>query len=113
MHRFDYSCCPSQITASPLAALVSKRLSVFNASDFTVLPADNALLQALLVAVEDNEQLAQNLAQMNPQFLSVSFDSSAIKFDALHMNILLRLMCFVQIARCVPGAASALNLPQS
>ena len=100
-----------QITASPLAALVSKRLSVFNASDFTVLPADNALLQALLVAVEDNEQLAQNLAQMNPQFLSVSFDSSAIKFDALHMNILLRLMCFVQIARCVPGAASALNLP--
>lgn len=100
-----------QITASPLAALVTKRLSAFDASNLTVLPAENALLQALLVSVEDNEALAQSIVQMNPQFLSVSFDSSVIKFDALHMNVLFRLMCFVQIVRSVPAAASALNLP--
>ena len=100
-----------QITASPLAALVSKRLLVLDASHVNISPAENALLQALLVSVEDNQQLAQSLVLLNPQFLSVSFDSNVIKFDGLHMNILLRLMCFVQVARCVPGAASALNLP--
>ena len=100
-----------QITASPLAALVTKRLSNFDAMNLEFLPAENALLQALLVAVEDNEVLARSLIQMNPQFLSVSFEPIFIKFDALHMNILFRLMCFVQIVRCVPGAASALNLP--
>lgn len=96
----------SQITASPLAALVAKRLAVANPIE---LGADNALLQALLVAVEDNEVLAQNLIQLNPQFLAVSFESG--KFDASHLNILLRLMCFLQIVRSVPTADSALNLP--
>lgn len=100
-----------EITVSPLAALVTKRLSNFEASNEIALPADNALLQALLVAVEDNEILAQNIIQMNTQFLAFSFESISIKFDHLHYNILLRLICFVQISRCVPGAASALNLP--
>lgn len=101
-----------QITASPLAALVTKFLSTFDASNVNVLPAENALLQSFLVSVEDNETLAQKIIQINPQFLSVSFDSTAnIKFDALHMNLLLRLTCFVQIVRCVPAASAALNLP--
>lgn len=96
-----------QITASPLAALVTKRLA---ASDHMELrAADNALLQALLVSVEENEPLAKNLIQLNPQFLSVSFESG--KFDPSHLNILLRLMCFLQVIRCVPSADSALNLP--
>ena len=95
-----------QITASPLAVLVTKRLA---ASNLIEISADNALLQALLVSVEENENLAQGLIQLNPQFLIVSFESG--KFDPSHLNVLLRLMCFLQVVRCVPSADSALNLP--
>ena len=95
-----------QITASPLAALVKKRLGLSNPIEIA---ADNALLQALLVSVEENETLAQGLIQLNPQFLAVSFECG--KFDPLHLNVLLRLMCFLQVVRCVPSADSALNLP--
>lgn len=95
-----------ELTASPLAALVAKRLALSNTIE---LAADNALLQALLVAVEDNEPLAHNLIQLNPQFLAVSFESG--KFDPSHLNVLLRLMCLLQIIRSVPSADSALNLP--
>ena len=95
-----------QITASPLAALVTKRLANSNPED---LAADNALLQALLVSVEENEALSHALLQLNPQFLAVSFEPR--NFDAFHLNILLRLMCFLQVIRCVPAADSALPLP--
>lgn len=96
-----------QITASPLATLVTKRLISLNSDD---LAADNALLQALLVAVEDNELLSHSLIQLNPQFLSVSFESC--KFDSAHLNTFLRLMCFLQVVRCVPNADSGLPLPR-
>lgn len=96
-----------QITASPLAALVTKRIS--NPTDALEISAENAFLQALLVAVEENEALAANLIQLNPQFLAVSFESG--RFDPFHLNVLLRLMCFLQVTRCVPSADSALNLP--
>lgn len=95
-----------QLTSSPLAPLITKRLSASNSNED--LTADNALLQALLVAIEDNEQLAQNLIQLNPQFLAVSFES--VKFDSVHLNTFLRLLCFLQIVRSVPSADSALNL---
>lgn len=94
-----------QITASPLAALVTNRLAASNPIEIS---ADNAILQALLVAVEENEILSKNLIQLNPQFLAVSFESG--KFDPFHLNVLLRLMCFLQVVRCVPSADSALNL---
>ena len=98
-----------QITASPLADLVTKRLAAPLAA--STISADNALLQALLVAIEDNEILAQKLLQLNPQFLAISLNStSAGKFDSFHLNSLLRLMCFLQVVRCAPAADSVLDL---
>lgn len=94
-----------QITTSPLAALVTKRLSTATTTEIDNLSADNALLQALLVSVEDNETLAKSLIQLNPQFLAISFESG--KFDQVHLNTLLRLICYLQVIRCVPAAASS------
>lgn len=97
-----------QITASPLAALVTKRLALPLIA--STISADNALLQALLVAIEDNEILAQGLLKLNPQLLTPSFKSSG-EFNSFHLNSLLRLMCFLQVVRCVPSAHSVLDFP--
>lgn len=99
-----------QINASPLAALVSKRLAVTATSSGAseIVNADNVLLQALLVSVEDNEALAQKLIQMNPAFISEGSFQSA-RFDASHLNELLRFMCYLQIIRSSNGILQISN----
>lgn len=89
-----------QINASPLVQLISARLLDGGNRGAESISSFNALLQAFLVAVEDNEPLAKEASvHLCPRLLDAPDFSCS--FDAVHFNLLLRLMCFLQIRRSV------------